>query len=239
MNKEELEKYKVVQDITKNTIEHLKTFICEGVIETEISQEAEQFMKNNGVDSFWYHNVGALVLVGERTNLSVSGRDYKSSNAQVSKTDLVTVDLGPSINGYWGDFARSLVIEDGRVVENPMPNSSELVKIMFKSIRFEDALHKKVQQIAHPDMTFDELYENINRFIIKSLYKNLDFKGNLGHSIERSLDDRIYIEKGEKRKLSDVKLFTFEPHIQIVERGIFGYKKEDIYYFSEGVLTRL
>ncbi len=39
---------------------------------------------------------------------------------------------------------------------------------------------------------------------------NLDFAGNLGHSIVESKDDRIYIEKGNRRKLSEVKMFTFD-----------------------------
>lgn len=58
---------------------------------------------------------------------------------------------------------------------------------------------------------------------------NLDFAGNLGHSIVESKDDRIYIEKGNRRKLSEVKMFIFEPHIS-TPNSKYGYKREDIYY---------
>ena len=42
---------------------------------------------------------------------------------------------------------------------------------------------------------------------------NLDFLGNQGHSIEKNQEDRVYIEKGNRKKLSEVSYFTFEPHI--------------------------
>ena len=47
-----------------------------------------------------------------------------------------------------------------------------------------------------------------------------------------------YIEKGNNTKLGEVNLFTFEPHISI-EGSKYGYKKEDIYYFENGVLKKL
>lgn len=50
--------------------------------------------------------------------------------------------------------------------------------------------------------------------------------------------DRVYIEKGNKQKLSDVDYFTFEPHISI-PRSKYGYKKENIYYFEDSKLVEL
>ena len=62
--------------------------------------------------------------------------------------------------------------------------------------------------------------------------------GNLGHSIMRRKDDRIYIEKGNNKKLGDVSYFTFEPHISS-EGSKYGYKRENIYYFEDGVIREL
>lgn len=62
---------------------------------------------------------------------------------------------------------------------------------------------------------------------------NFDFLGNLGHSIERRSGDRIYIEKGNKKKLSEVSYFTFEPHIS-KGNSEYGYKWENIYYSGRG-----
>ena len=58
------------------------------------------------------------------------------------------------------------------------------------------------------------------------------------HSIVRRKEDRIYIEKGNTSKLGDVEFFTFELHISKRD-SMFGYKKENIYYFENGVLKEL
>lgn len=62
--------------------------------------------------------------------------------------------------------------------------------------------------------------------------------GNLGHSIVKSKNDRIYIEKGNSHCLGDVEYFTFEPHISI-DGSKYGYKKENIYYFKNENLMEL
>ena len=89
-----------------------------------------------------------------------------------------------------------------------------------------------------PGMTFEELYYQMNDFIRKEGYINLDFMGNLGHSIVRKKEDRIYIEKGNRTRHGDVQLFTFEPHIS-VSGSKYGYKMENIYYFDKGGLKEL
>ncbi len=62
--------------------------------------------------------------------------------------------------------------------------------------------------------------------------------GNLGHSIVKGKNDRIYIEKGNTNRLGDVSYFTFEPHISI-PGSMYGYKRENIYYFENGIITEL
>ena len=77
--------------------------------------------------------------------------------------------------------------------------------------------------------TFEELYRFANGLIASQGFENLDFLGNLGHSIAEKLEDRVYIESGNRMKLSDVGYFTFEPHVREVG-GKWGFKHENIYY---------
>lgn len=102
----------------------------------------------------------------------------------------------------------------------------------------EEYLHQALIDVGAPDMTFEELYYYMNELIVKEGFINLDFLGNLGHSIVKNKKDRIYTEKGNRKRLSDVRMFTFEPHISI-PNSQYGYKKEDIYYFENGRLIRL
>ena len=102
----------------------------------------------------------------------------------------------------------------------------------------EAYLHKTLIDVATPDMTFEELYYYMNDLIAKKGFLNLDFLGNLGHSIVKNKNDRVYTEKGNCKRLSDVEMFTFEPHISIPDSK-YGYKREDIYYFDNGRLMKL
>lgn len=102
----------------------------------------------------------------------------------------------------------------------------------------EEALHNELYNYATPDTTFEQLYEHMNKYIVKNGFINLDFMGNLGHSIVREKDDRIYIEKGNKHSLEEVNYFTFEPHIT-EKTSKYGYKKENIYYFKDNNLMEL
>ena len=79
---------------------------------------------------------------------------------------------------------------------------------------------------------------DMNKYIVENGFLNLDFMGNLGHSIVKTKGDRVYIEKGNVTKLGDVKYFTFEPHISFPDSK-YGYKKENIYYFDENGLMEL
>lgn len=238
MDEIDLKCYREVQSIAKKTIEFLNGFIKKGVSEIEISQVADDYMISKGIDSFWYYDVGALVLVGDRTILSISGREYKPTDKLVNTNDLVTVDLSPQVNGYWGDYARLFVISEGKVTNLDDYLSKGDVIEQVSGLKTEKELHNQLLKIARPDMTFNELYEIMNNKIIDFGFSNLDFKGNLGHSIEKRIEDRKYIEKGNNLKLSEVFLFTFEPHIQKID-GLYGYKMENIYYFKENTLQEL
>jgi hypothetical protein len=54
----------------------------------------------------------------------------------------------------------------------------------------------------------------MNAGILDLGFENLDFAGNLDHTIEVHRNDRIYIELGSSMRLGDVTLFTFEPYIR-------------------------
>lgn len=202
---------------------------------SKVRSICEKFMLENGADSFWYWNVGAFVFAGDETTVSVSGREYQTSKRIIGNDDIITVDLSPQNNNIWGDYARTIVIENGKVIDDVRDIHNNEWK---QGLQMEQYLHQSLIEKATADMTFEELYYYINDLIFKHGFLNLDFAGNLGHSIVQNKDDRIYIEKGNKAKLSEVKMFTFEPHIS-TPNSKYGYKKEDIYYFKKGRLAKL
>ena len=205
-----------MQNIALKVLVEIDPFIVSGRSEAEIANQCIKLLEKNGIKDCWYHGVPAFVLAGERSILSMSGRDYKPSDSIIKTGDLVTIDLSPELNGYWGDCARSYS------VENPE---------FEKGIKAEKSLHQAMQSVVTPQMTMHELYLVMNAEIKNLGYENLDFKGNLGHSIEKEIDSRRYIEFENYTALGEVMLFTFEPHIR-KPGSIHGFKRENIYYFE-------
>lgn len=228
-------KYETVQSIAKQTIEYISGEIYAGQNLREIRRLCEDKMLELGADSFWYYNIGAFVFCGDETALSVSGRKYHTANKLINENDMITIDLSPKCKGLWGDYARTIIIENGKVVDD----TNNIVNDEWRNgLEFEKKLHSEFKAFVHPDTTFEEIYFYINEYIEKNGYINLDFKGNLGHSINRHKYQRVYIEKGNTKRVGSVKAFTFEPHISIPNSD-YGFKREDIYYFNNGELCVL
>lgn len=224
-----------MQNLCRSTMKHLVENIAAGMSLLDIRKICEDFMLENGADSFWYWGVGAFVFANDETAVSVSGKEYKTSERIILSDDIITVDLSPQNNNIWGDFSRTIIIENGEVVSK----IEDIKNAEWKyGLQMKGYLHRLLTDKAAEDMTFEELYYYINNIISSHGFQNLDFLGNLGHSIAESKDDRIYIEKGNKTRLGNVKMFTFEPHISI-PHSKYGYKMEDIYYFQRGKLVVL
>lgn len=224
-----------VQQIAKQTMSFIKSKIRAGMSLQELRQIAESKMLSLGTTSFWYWDIGAFIFSGEETTLSVSGNHYQTANKLIKENDIITVDLSPQIGNIWGDYARTIIIENGVVVNE----INRICNAEWKGgLIMEDKLHKELLSFATPNTTFKELYLHMNAFISANGYINLDFLGNLGHSIEKQEDDRIYIEKGNSANLGSVEYFTFEPHIA-VKGSNYGFKKENIYCFDNSILKEI
>lgn len=227
--------YKTVQEIAKQTMHDIRQVIKPGMRLTQVRQLCEEKMLALGADSFWYWDVGAFCFAGEDTTVSVSGKNYQTSDRRIQENDIITIDLSPQCGQIWGDYARTIILENGQVTDE----ISTIKNAEWKAgLQMEDLLHAELRRFVTPDTSFEELYFHINEMIRQNGFENLDFMGNLGHSIVQRKEDRIYIEKGNTAMLSAVSLFTFEPHI-CRNGGKYGYKKENIYYWEDGTLCEL
>ena len=224
-----------VQLIAKQTMDYLRSVIRPGMKLTQVRSLCENKMLELGADSFWYWDIGAFVFSGDETAKSISGKEYITSDRQVMENDLITIDLSPQHNYIWGDYARTIILENGRVA-----NGVEDIQNLEwrEGLMMECLLHRELIDYVDDTTTFEALYRYMNAKILTYGFVNLDFLGNLGHSIEKNREDRIYIERGNLTKLSDVIYFTFEPHIAR-PNSVYGFKWENIYHFQSGKLMEL
>lgn len=227
------EAYRQVQDIAKAVLKALGASIRPADSERSIARRAAAMLETHGITETWYHDCPALVLSGSRSCLSVSGKDYMPSDNPIGTFNMVTVDLSPSQGGVWGDCARSFFIEAGQSACHTKTRE------FARGRKITRGLHQTMLDFVTLTTTFEELYRFANRLIASQGFENLDFLGNLGHSIAGKLEDRVYIAAGNRMKLSDVRYFTFEPHIRKVG-GKWRFKHENIYYFgSDGRVKEL
>ena len=223
-----------MQNLNRDTIAYAASAIRPEMTLSNVRSLCEEYLLTHGADSFWYWDVGAFVFAGDETTLSVSGKEYTTSRRGIAENDIITIDLSPQNGDTWGDYARTIIIENGKIVE-----SDNVSNVEWKNgLLMEEYLHEEMCKFVTPKTTFEELYYYINNIIEQKGYINLDFMGNLGHSIVRQKNDRVYIEKGNQMSLGDVTFFTFEPHIS-VPKSKYGYKRENIYYFDNGVIKEL
>jgi Xaa-Pro aminopeptidase len=220
-----IEEHRAVQAVAKHVLADLAGTIAPSDTEQSIAERATRMMARHGVHETWYYQCPAFVLLGTRSCLSISGREYQPSDEAVGVTNLITVDLSPSRNEVWGDCARTFVVENGQYTEEPALTEFR------EGIAFERELHVRMIEATTPDMRFMDLFDFANALIASRGFENLDFLGNVGHSIETTRERRRYIEKGNAMRFGDIRLFTFEPHIRKIG-GAWGFKHENIYYFG-------
>ena len=188
--------YSSMQNLNRAAVKYVADTMKTGMSLPYIKKLCEDYLLENGADSFWYWDVGAFIFAGDETALSVSGKDYQAADRIIQKDDIITIDLSPQRNNIWGDYARTLVFEDGVLCD-------EIEKIKRdewrNGLQMEEYLHQALIDAGTPDMTFEELYYYMNELIVKEGFINLDFLGNLGHSIVKDKKDRIYRKRKSEK----------------------------------------
>ena len=227
---EGFDKIKQAQNIARAAYQRMMDEIKPGMTEREVRKRFEINLIDLGSFSFWRYGIGATVHVGiDRTRDSRTTRAYRETEIVVQDNDIIVFDIAPSVEFYWGDFSRTIFLEDGKVVKNY--DCLKTPEYRY-GLATELALHDYLVQVAKPTMTFEQLYMIMNAKIEELGYINLDFGHNVGHSVELDSTKRRVLKMGEKQRLNQCDCFTFEPHIGTPD-GRIGFKRENIYYFDE------
>jgi Xaa-Pro aminopeptidase len=218
--------HRKIQDCAKAVLDQLPYLLTPEDNEQTIAVKAHRLLSQMGYPKTWYYDCPALVLLGSRTCLSVSGRHYVASEERLGLTNLVTVDLSPMEDGTWGDCARSIIFEAGSVTAQPKT-------LEFRNgLRFQSQLQQHLLEFVTPATSYGDLFNWANVRIRESGFVNLDFRHNVGHGIAGSREDRQFIQANNETLLSQTPFFSFEPFVRL-KGGNWGFKHEDIFFFNE------
>ena len=225
--------HREAQDIAKKTCNHLCNVIKAGVTEEEIVIVAKKTLNSLGSKGSWYYGIEALTFVGKRTIIAISGRDYKPTDTKVKDEDIVTIDFGTIKNGFWGDFARTFIVSQGKAIGTDLKDFLGVKSVFFEGMALQEELHKVLRETVCEEMIFCELFKKINNIIKQKGFTLKDHRGNIGHTLE---EDSQFIDTDNRTKFKDVSFWTFEPFIA---KGSYGFKREDVFFFYGGQLNVL
>jgi Xaa-Pro aminopeptidase len=194
--------------------------------EATIAQKAVQMLAQLGYSDTWYYDCPAQVLLGSRSCLSISGKSYEPHNEPLGGSNLVSIDLSPMKGNVWGDYSRTFAYELGLWVEHPKTREYQ------NGFQFQHYIHQELIHWLKPHHTLHQLFEWANVKIREKGFVNLDFRGNVGHSLALTRDERHFIQADDHTPLGDIMFFSFEPFVR-VKGGHWGFKHEDVYYFDD------
>lgn len=230
---DDLTRYERSQAMARDTLAAIGAFIRPGATEASLLADCRRLMDAGGATAYWWFGVPAVVLAGPRLRLSVEGDVFAPSDIPIAADDMVTIDLAPEIDGYWGDCARSFFLRGGVLV-----SAEEAGVEQAEGMAAEAALHAHLLAVARPEMTFRDLHATVEAEMRTLGYENLDFLANYGHNIGQDLHARAFIDAQCALRLDSVPMFTFEPHIAKPGSPL-AFKYEEIYRFEDGRLRVL
>ncbi|MBC7786491.1 MAG: M24 family metallopeptidase [Methylophilaceae bacterium] len=136
----------------------LLEFIRLGITEADLVEKCLDLQYKAGIDGYWCKSLPALVLTGNHTTLAISSPQYNPSNVPIQENDLVTIYLNPSTASYCGDYVCSFYVENGVARHSPLFNQE-----FIAGAHALGHLHAMLIEVAHIDMTFEELYQLIHK----------------------------------------------------------------------------
>lgn len=215
-NQEEIQKIKFAQSITDKAFEHILNFISTNKTEKQIALELEFFMKKNGADDIAFDII------------SVSGKNSSSphgvpSDKKLEKGDMLTMDFGAKVNGYYSDMTRTVCI--GEVNEFQKEIYNTVLKAQLESL-------EKIK----PSIICKEI-DKIARDIICNAGYGENFGHGLGHGVGLEIHEQPSFSSGCETILEKGMILTVEPGIYLPDK--FGIRIEDMVLITENSYENL
>lgn len=207
-NNEEIEILRENALLVSRTLAEVAKHVKPGVATIELDKIAEQFIRDNGAEpGFLGYNGFPNTLCVSVNSVVVHGFP---SDYILQEGDIVSVDCGTRMKGYYGDSAYTFAV--GRI----SPEAEMLLKVT------KDSLFKGIEQAVDGNHMGDVSYaiqsyvESYGYSVVREL---------VGHAIGRDMHERPdvpnYGKRGQGKKLVDGMVICIEPMINIGAKEIY------------------
>lgn len=201
---EEITTLKKAAEIADKAFEHILSYIKPGVLEIDVANELEFFMRKKGATS---SSFDIIVASGFRSALPHG----IASNKVIEQGELVTMDYGALYNGYCSDITRTVAI--GEI--------SEELTTIYETVL--EAQKRGVEGIK-PNMTGKEA-DDLTRDYINERGFGSYFGHSTGHGIGLEVHEGPGLSPRSSTILQKNMVVTVEPGIYIPNVG--GCRIED------------
>jgi len=208
--KEEIELHEKAARIADEGFSHLLDIVEVGMTENEIALELEFYMRSNGAEDISFPPV---VAVGEKSALPHA----KPGDDEVSRDNLLLVDMGAKCDGYCSDLTRTVYFGD------PTPKVREIYNIVLKAQR----------------TGLNELGPGVSARVAHQKASKVIEEGGYGDHFGHGLGHGVGLDVHEGPRLSKTSDDTLKPgHVVTVEPGIYlpgwgGIRIEDMVRITE------
>jgi Xaa-Pro aminopeptidase len=201
----ELESIRKAIEIASKSFLHAIEIIKEGVLESEVAQEMEFFMRRTGSEATGFD---IIVATGKRAALPHG----KASGKRIEKGDFILIDFGSTFQGYHSDQTRTLIC--GR----PSTEHETVYQIVKEA-------HDRTIERIRPGIPFQELDEAAREHI-RNLGYGEYFGHGTGHGIGLAVHEDPTVNWENKSIVQEGMVFTIEPGIYVPDWG--GVRIEDM-----------
>ncbi|TNE66575.1 MAG: type I methionyl aminopeptidase [Bacteroidetes bacterium] len=206
---EEIELIREANLIVSKTLAHVASILKPGITGLDIDKAAEEFIRDHGGRPAFkgYHGFPASLCVSYN-DIVVHGIP---SNREFQDTDIVSVDCGVELNGYYGDAAYTFAFQE---VEEPV---MELLRVTYA------ALYKGIEQavagkrIGDISFAIQQYCEREHPYgIVREL---------VGHGVGRSLheDPEVpnYGKRGKGPLMQSGLVIAIEPMVNLGVKEVY------------------
>ncbi|MFH0771261.1 MAG: type I methionyl aminopeptidase [Candidatus Omnitrophota bacterium] len=201
-SKAEVARIKAACQIVSETLEYLEEFIEPGISTLELDKKAENFIKKSG---------GIPAFKGYRgfpANICVSINEVVvhgiPSNRILRAGDIVSIDVGVKLNGYYGDAAATFPVSEV---------SAEALELIFVTKR---SLYEGIA-MARPDNRLYDISNAIQQRVEESGFAVV--REFVGHGIGSRMHEDPQIpnfgEPGVGPRIKEGMVFAIEPMVNL------------------------
>ncbi len=212
----ELEAISQAAKITDDAFSYILNYIKADLSEIEVALEIERFIRKSGAEDKAFE---IIVASGVRSSMPHGSASQKL----IKQGELVTLDFGAKVDGYFSDMTRTVAI--GEI--------SDELKAMYQAVL-------EAQEIAlttiEPNKTGKEV-DNKVREVLKRHELEQYFPHGLGHGVGLEVHENPRMSRYIEHKLEEGMTVTVEPGVYIPNKA--GVRIEDLVVITKTGCRRL